>query len=156
LREILNFGHTFGHALESTTRYKKFQHGEAIAWGMMCAALLGHETVGTPPDQVSRLVSLIRQIGPLPAWPANISPQKLIAAMRSDKKSRSGKLRFVLSEKFGIASTYDSASEQVVSIVLRVAPKALLNPLHDLGKSKNHTKNLSTPHQRKLPHRPAR
>src|SRR5579862_2159202 len=42
LREILNFGHTFGHALESATQYKKFQHGEAGAWGMMCAAFLGH------------------------------------------------------------------------------------------------------------------
>src|SRR6266852_5211109 len=43
LREILNFGHTFGHALESATAYKKYQHGEAVAWGMMAAALYGHE-----------------------------------------------------------------------------------------------------------------
>ncbi len=46
LREILNFGHTFAHALESVTKYKTYQHGEAVAWGMMCAGLLGHEIAG--------------------------------------------------------------------------------------------------------------
>ncbi|MGB9469224.1 MAG: 3-dehydroquinate synthase, partial [Candidatus Acidiferrum sp.] len=66
LREILNYGHTFAHALESVTRYKTFQHGEAVAWGMMCAALLGHETIKTPPDDVARIIALVRQIGTLP------------------------------------------------------------------------------------------
>src|SRR6202163_2979464 len=46
LREILNFGHTFAHALESTTKYRRYQHGEAVACGIMAAALLGHE-IGT-------------------------------------------------------------------------------------------------------------
>src|ERR1700738_2017868 len=69
LREVLNFGHTFGHALESVTHYKRYQHGEAVAWGMMAAALLGHETGVTRADDVSRIVSLVRRIGPLPPWP---------------------------------------------------------------------------------------
>ncbi len=43
LREILNFGHTFGHALESVTKYRRYLHGEAVAWGMIVAALLGRE-----------------------------------------------------------------------------------------------------------------
>src|SRR5713101_6204566 len=43
LREILNFGHTFAHALETLTGYKKFRHGEAVAWGMVAAAILGRE-----------------------------------------------------------------------------------------------------------------
>src|SRR5256885_5582511 len=43
LREILNFGHTFAHALESVTKYRRYQHGEAVAWGMIAAAFLGHE-----------------------------------------------------------------------------------------------------------------
>src|SRR5208337_2146495 len=58
LREILNYGHTFGHALESATGYRSYQHGEAVAWGMMCAALLGYGVVHTPGDAVSRIVSL--------------------------------------------------------------------------------------------------
>src|SRR5712691_6706810 len=69
LREILNFGHTFGHALESITHYKRFQHGEAVAWGMIAASFLGHELGLTRADDVSRIVALIRRLGPLPAWP---------------------------------------------------------------------------------------
>src|SRR5713226_6363547 len=53
LREILNFGHTFAHALESVTQYRRFQHGEAVAWGMIAAAFLGHELGLTPADDVS-------------------------------------------------------------------------------------------------------
>src|SRR5437764_1586418 len=69
LREILNFGHTFAHALESVTRYKRYQHGEAVAWGIMAAALLGHEIGVTRANDVSRIVSLVRRMGPLPCWP---------------------------------------------------------------------------------------
>ena len=87
LREILNFGHTFGHALESITRYARFQHGEAVAWGMMAAALLGHEIGLTSADDVSRIIALIRTHGPKPPWP-RVSPGNHIAAIRSDKKSR--------------------------------------------------------------------
>jgi 3-dehydroquinate synthase len=133
LREILNFGHTFGHALESTTRYKRFQHGEAIAWGMMCAALLSHEVADTPAEAVSRIVSLIRTIGPLPAWP-RVAPRKLLHAMRTDKKSRAGKLRFVLTPRLGRAASYEIAPEEIVLRILRCAPQCFLRPLHKLGK----------------------
>jgi len=125
LREILNFGHTFGHALESVTKYRKYQHGEAVAWGMMCAALLGREVAGTPSKDAARLVSLVRQIGPLPAWP-DIKPRVLLDAMRSDKKARAGKLRFVLSAKLGTARTYEGVPEQEVQCVLRCAPQFLV------------------------------
>src|ERR1700751_2476666 len=69
LREILNFGHTFGHALESVTGYQKYHHGEAVAWGMMAAALYGHEIGVTPPSDASRIISLVRRMGKLPEWP---------------------------------------------------------------------------------------
>src|ERR1700744_4837382 len=122
VREILNFGHTFAHALESTTKYQRFQHGEAVAWGMMAAALLAHETKVCGAEYVSRIVSLVRQIGPFPAWP-NIQPDKLIDAMRSDKKTHHGKLRFVLSPKLGKAGSYDGISLDAVRKVLRFAPQ---------------------------------
>jgi 3-dehydroquinate synthase len=131
-REILNFGHTFGHALESVTRYRRFQHGEAIAWGMMCAALLGHEVAGMPADAVSRIVSLVRRIGPLPAWPP-VKPVELLHAMHSDKKARDGKLRFVLSGKIGRASTVNDVSEQTVECILRCAPSFFAKPIDSLG-----------------------
>jgi 3-dehydroquinate synthase len=133
LREILNFGHTFGHALESVTRYRRFQHGEAVAWGMMCAGLLGHEVAGTPADVVSRLVALVRRMGQLPPWP-DVKPKELIAAMRADKKAREGKLRFVLATKLGQARTVEGVAEKTVECVLRCAPQVFMRPVEALGK----------------------
>jgi 3-dehydroquinate synthase len=127
LREILNFGHTFAHALESTTKYQRFQHGEAVAWGMMAAALLAHETKVCGAEYVSRIVALVRQIGPFPAWP-NIQPNSLIDAMRSDKKTLHGTLRFVLSPRLGKAGTYDNVPLEAVRKVLRFAPQFVTKP----------------------------
>ena len=121
LREILNFGHTFAHALESVTRYKRYQHGEAVAWGMMAAALLGREIGVTRTDDVCRIVTLVRRMGPLPAWP-HVPTDTLIAAMRSDKKTRGGKLRFVLTPRIGKAASYDGVPLPAVERVLRFAP----------------------------------
>src|SRR2546425_1425275 len=106
LREILNFGHTFAHALESLTKYQRFQHGEAVAWGMIAAAFLGHELGLTRADDVSRIVALVRRLGPLPPWP-RVAPATLLHVMRSDKKTRAGILRFVLSSRIVEARSYD-------------------------------------------------
>jgi 3-dehydroquinate synthase len=124
LREILNFGHTFAHALESVMRYRRYQHGEAVAWGMMAAAFLGHELGVTPAEEVSRIVSLVRRLGVLPRWPS-VSPAGLLNAMRSDKKSRGGVLRFVLSPRIGQARTYDKIPLQAVERVLHFTPRLI-------------------------------
>jgi 3-dehydroquinate synthase len=121
LREILNFGHTFAHPLESATHYKRYQHGEAVAWGMMAAALLGHEAGVTPANEVSRIVSLVRRIGPLPPWP-RLPVSVLINAMRSDKKARAGNLRFVLTPRIGEAASYNDIPVSIIECILRFAP----------------------------------
>jgi 3-dehydroquinate synthase len=121
LREILNFGHTFAHALESVTRYGRYQHGEAVAWGMIAASFLGHELGLTRADDVSRIVALIRRLGPLPPWP-RVSAATLLKAMRSDKKARGGVVRFVLSPRIGEARSYDSISSNIVERVLHFTP----------------------------------
>ena len=131
LREILNYGHTFAHALESVTHYRKYQHGEAVAWGVMCAALLGHEAVDTPADDVARIIALIRRIGPLPGWP-KAAPRKLFEAMRSDKKVKFGRLRFVLSPRLGQAKSYDTIDEKAALCVLRFGPQLLRRPVECL------------------------
>src|SRR5215471_12224379 len=128
LREILNFGHTFGHALESATPYRRYQHGEAMAWGMMAAALYGHETGVTPAGDAARIISLVRRMGKLPPWP-KVTAKKLIALMGSDKKARAGKLRFVLTPGIGRAATYESKQPGKLELVLRMAPKAAANPV---------------------------
>ena len=122
LREVLNFGHTFAHALESITSYRRYQHGEAVAWGMIAASFLGHELGLTRADEVSRIVALIRRLGPLPPWPC-VSPSTLLDAMRSDKKARSGVLRFVLSPRIGSARSYDAVPLHVVERVLHFTPR---------------------------------
>jgi 3-dehydroquinate synthase len=133
LREILNFGHTFAHALESVTRYRRYQHGEAVAWGMIAAAFLGHEVGLTRADDVSRIVALIHRLGPLPPWP-QVSPAALVAAMRSDKKSRSGILRFVLSPRIGEARSFDTIPLQAVERVLHFTPRLIAASARVTGK----------------------
>jgi 3-dehydroquinate synthase len=137
LREILNYGHTFAHALESSTNYRKYRHGEAVAWGMMCAALLGHEVAKTPADDVARIISMVRRIGPLPAWPA-ASPKQLFAAMHADKKTKFGKVRFVLCPKLGSARSFDDVAEQRAICVLRFGPQLILRPPPALALEKCH------------------
>ena len=124
LREILNFGHTFGHALESVTKYRVFQHGEAVAWGMMAAALLGYVAGITPERDATRIISLVRRMGSLPGWPRT-GVSSLISAMRSDKKTRGGKIRFVLTPGIGSAKSYDDVSLKLVEGVLRFGPGLL-------------------------------
>ena len=124
LREVLNFGHTFAHALESVTKYRRYQHGEAVAWGMMAAAFLGHELGLTRADDVSRIVALIRRLGPLPPWP-RVPATALLRAMRSDKKTRAGVLRFVLSPRIGEARSYDTVPLHVVERVLHFTPRLI-------------------------------
>jgi 3-dehydroquinate synthase len=131
LREILNYGHTFGHALEAATRYRRYQHGEAVAWGMMCAALLGYGFVQTPGDAVSRIVALIKRVGPLPGWP-KASAKKLFALMHADKKARGGRVRFVLAPRLGKAASYDDVPAKMVECVLRCAPECLQRPVVEI------------------------
>lgn len=99
-RELLNFGHTFGHALESVTRYKVFRHGEAVGWGMIAASLLAIVTQHLPPENAAQIIRLVRRVGPLPPLP-RASASEMLQAMRSDKKTRHGRLRFVLPRAIG-------------------------------------------------------
>jgi 3-dehydroquinate synthase len=118
LREILNYGHTFGHALESVTKYRRYKHGEAVAWGMMMAARLGWE-IGVMKDaDASRVIGLCDAMVKLPEWP-RVGAGVLIRAMRADKKTHAGKLRFVLSERIGKARTYERVPLSAVENVLR-------------------------------------
>jgi 3-dehydroquinate synthase len=122
LREILNFGHTFGHALESVTKYRRYLHGEAVAWGMIAASLLGHKLGTTGAIEVSRVVSIIGSIGKIPAWPG-VAPKIFIDAMLSDKKTRAGKLRFVLSARIGEAQSSEAVPMAALKRVVQMMPQ---------------------------------
>jgi len=118
LREILNFGHTFAHALESVTRYQMYLHGEAVGWGMIAAARLAVEKGMLSPGDEERIAKMIVRVGPLPTWPG-IPPAKLIAAMQADKKTRAGRLRFVLPQGIGAVRCGVEAEEEMLVRVLR-------------------------------------
>ncbi|HUK30314.1 MAG TPA: 3-dehydroquinate synthase [Candidatus Acidoferrum sp.] len=100
LREILNFGHTLGHALESVTRYKVFRHGEAVGWGMIVATAFGIAAINLAISDAVRVIRLVRRVGALPPLP-KVPAAQIVAAMLTDKKTRGGTLRFVLPTRIG-------------------------------------------------------
>ncbi len=100
LRRILNYGHTFGHALESATGYAAFLHGEAVAWGMIAAGRLALRLGRiAPEEQRCAEAAILALCGPLP--PIAIAPETVFAHMASDKKARAGELHFILPAALG-------------------------------------------------------
>ncbi len=97
-RAFLNFGHTFGHALEQATEFKVLTHGEAVAIGMRAALYLSRRF--NPKLDYMRTDQLVLRI-PVPTIPADIALGEVIQAMRNDKKAESGRLRFVLIKRVG-------------------------------------------------------
>ena len=102
LRAILNFGHTIGHAIENSSGYGKFLHGEAISIGQVAAAKLSHKILGLPLHDAERIEKLFIAAGlPVKIKLAAARRKKLFAAMRLDKKVSGGEVKFVLAEKIG-------------------------------------------------------
>ena len=102
LRAILNFGHTFGHAIEAGMGYGEWLHGEAVGCGMVQAAELSAHTVGLDAGSVTRVKQLVHAIG-CPVVPPNLGTERWIDLMQVDKKTEGGHLRFVLLPKIGQA-----------------------------------------------------
>jgi 3-dehydroquinate synthase len=102
LRAILNFGHTIGHAIENSSGYGNFLHGEAIAIGQVAAAKLSNKILGLPSVDVARVEKLFSQAGlPVKIKLAAARRKKLFAAMKLDKKVSGGEIKFVLAQKIG-------------------------------------------------------
>jgi 3-dehydroquinate synthase len=102
LRAILNFGHTIGHAIEATSGYGKYLHGEAISIGQILAARLSEKILGLPAADVERIRALFERAGlPVEAHFNAAQKQKLLAAMKLDKKVSAGEIKFVLARQIG-------------------------------------------------------
>jgi 3-dehydroquinate synthase len=99
-RRTLNYGHTIGHALEAVTRYRRFRHGEAVAYGMLGAAEIAVARGVMPAADRDALGALIVKMGPLPAV-TDIDVGQVIDAVARDKKVVAGTLHFVLPEAIG-------------------------------------------------------
>ena len=111
LRQTLNLGHTFGHALEEATRYRRFLHGEAVAWGLLAVTELaerlglmasahGRERPAGGTSDADRIRRLVKAIGPLPSI-RDVPARTVVRLLPRDKKTVSGEIHWVIPERIG-------------------------------------------------------
>lgn len=100
LRAILNYGHTFGHAIENLAGYGRYRHGEAVAIGMVVASTLACQQGLCQAEDVAAIRSLLQSLG-LPVVPPDIAPAEYVQAMERDKKARDGRITFILNQGIG-------------------------------------------------------
>jgi 3-dehydroquinate synthase len=117
-RRVLNFGHTAGHALESVTKYRRYRHGEAVAYGMLVAADLATARGALADRDRKALADLIASLGPLPPI-ADISVAEVCEAMQHDKKMVAGRLHFVLPTSVGSCTIVDDVGEGEMRAALK-------------------------------------
>jgi len=112
LRRVLNLGHTIGHALEAESGYRRFLHGEAVAWGMIAAARIA-AGVGVCDGGVARQIAdAVLRLGSLPA--VNARSRDIVRLLRADKKTRDGVVHFVLPREIGKVEIANAVPEKVV------------------------------------------
>lgn len=119
-RAVLNFGHTFAHALEATTGYGRLLHGEAVSIGMVCAARLAvrlGRIDATLTDRLQRLLEALDLPTRLPA----VDPAVLLPSMQSDKKVEHGRLRFVLPGRLGHVELVPDVDASLILEVLQAS-----------------------------------
>jgi len=122
-RRILNFGHTTAHALESVTGYRRFRHGEAVGYGILVAGVLSKNLGMLGSGELELLREAVRACGPLPR--ANdLDIGALLRAMKSDKKSVGGRIKWVLLENIGSARIVDG--NEIDALSLRAALREVL------------------------------
>ena len=116
LRSVLNYGHTIGHAIESVSDFK-VEHGRAVAIGMLAAARISNKMGILDENELIRLKGVIEKAG-LPIDMPSLEVEKIIQAMKHDKKVRQDKIRFVLLKSIGSVFITDEVSPSLVEEVL--------------------------------------
>jgi 3-dehydroquinate synthase len=116
-RALLNFGHTFGHAIETAAGYGSWLHGEAVAAGMVIASRVSQRARGLDAGETARIVALVRMAG-LPVEPPAIAHARWLELMGRDKKVERGAIRFVLLDTIGRALVTERVTEAMLAEVL--------------------------------------
>jgi 3-dehydroquinate synthase len=116
LRAHLNFGHTFGHAIEAGTGYGTWLHGEAVAAGMVLACQLSCRMGYLSSDDVTRVSQLLTRAG-LPVTAPNLGSTRYLELMGHDKKVHGGRLQFILLQKLGAAFVSEAPNRLVAEVV---------------------------------------
>lgn len=118
LRMVLNYGHTFGHALEALTHYKKYRHGEAVSIGMNCAAKLAVNLGMFSETDFERQRALLNRAKLPLTFPSNLSAEAICDAMSHDKKALGGKLRLILPTRIGeVVVRDDVTNKQIIQAI---------------------------------------
>ena len=119
LRAILNYGHTVGHAVESLTGYSAVVHGEAVAIGMVVAGEIAAKLDLWSEQEAQRQQILIKKTGLPTQIPPQVEGEAIIEALKTDKKVKAGKVRFVLPTRIGEATVTDQVSPDLIRQVLQ-------------------------------------
>jgi 3-dehydroquinate synthase len=117
LRAVLNYGHTFCHAIETVTGYGHYLHGEAVAIGMVCASRLAESLGRIDASVTARQRALLAALG-LPVAASGLDSSRLLSAMQLDKKAENGRLRFVLPTRLGHVELVDGIDPALVNQTL--------------------------------------
>jgi 3-dehydroquinate synthase len=112
LRRVLNFGHTIGHALEAETGYRTLLHGEAVAWGMVAASRIAASMGKLAEKDALRISAATREVGRLPKL--EVRGRSIVRRLQSDKKTRNGRVHFVLPTEIGKVEVVNDVPEKVV------------------------------------------
>jgi 3-dehydroquinate synthase len=115
-RAVLNFGHTVAHGVEMLTEYREFLHGEAVAIGMVAAARISQRLGACGDDVAARIETLLRRLGLPTEVPGTLERGALALAMRTDKKSRGGRIRFVAVEEIGRIRFVELAAAEIAEM----------------------------------------
>lgn len=117
LRHVLNYGHTIGHALEAATAYGRWTHGEAVAIGIAAEARLAQRRGLADAATVERQERLLTAVG-LPVRLDAVDPAAVLTAIRHDKKSRDGRVPFVLAPRIGEFTVVHDVTDDEIRLVL--------------------------------------
>jgi 3-dehydroquinate synthase len=112
LRQVLNFGHTIGHALEAETRYTELLHGEAVAWGMIGATHIALSTGKLDSVTAGRITNSVLGFGRLPRM--KFQTASVLKRLRSDKKTRHGVVHFILPREIGKVEIASDVPEAII------------------------------------------
>ncbi|HUZ47483.1 MAG TPA: 3-dehydroquinate synthase [Terriglobia bacterium] len=123
LRRVLNLGHTFGHALEEATGYRRLLHGEAVGWGLLCAARLGVLLGMLDAREAERMDALVRRVSPLPSI-RDLDPAKILRLLSRDKKTVGGHTHWVVPERIGKVGIVRDVPVRVAAEALRSVQQA--------------------------------
>ena len=118
LRAHLNYGHTIGHAIETAGGYGKFLHGEAISLGLIAANKISSQKSNLLDSENEIIIKALKKFNLPTQLDDSVSTQSLIDIMKSDKKFKNGKIRFVILNKLGEAELSEDVSEDDISLAI--------------------------------------